>query len=86
MQRALEQLDQLRDAVDLEALAKAEIERCDREGSGGLAFLRLEAGAQRVVDDRAKRPSGGAGCALQAGRHVVVKGQGRSHGHIMKCR
>ena len=84
MQRALEPFEQFGDAVDLEALAQAEIERRDGVGEQGLACLGLEPGADGVVDDRAERATRRSSRPLQSGGDIVVERQGRSQWHITK--
>lgn len=86
MQRAFQLLEQIGDAVDFEALAKAEIERRDGEGNRSFARLRLEAGPQGVVDDGAERTASRPHGPLEARCDVIVKGQRGSCWHIMKPR
>ena len=84
MQWAFKPFEQLGDAVDLESLPQAEIERRDGVGNQGLACLGLEPGAERLVDDRAKGATRRSSYPLQSGGDIVVEGQGRSQWHIMK--
>ncbi len=82
MHGSFQPLDEAPDVIDIDGCA--EIERRHLEWSGSSRCLGLKPRSEGLVDDGSEGTPGRAGDSLQAGRHVIIEGQGRSHWHIVK--